>query len=324
MKKHLLPTLKMTLAAILTILLANVLSLKYAATAGVISLLSIQSTKRESFYMAYKRIAISVFGLLLSSFLFWILGFEVYVFGLFLLVFIPLAYLFKMSEGIVVASVLVTHVLIEENFHILINEFAILIIPVTVALFINLYMPNSEKTLMQKEAQIDQMIGAFLSDLSSSLQNRRLDLKSKYTKIDTLIKETMKVAQAYQSNLLFNNATYHLNYLFMRSTQLQYLKRITDYLIRITNTYPVTLQIASFTDALSHDIGYVDKATPRLEELKQMREGMKTMALPIDREEFENRAMLYQVLNELEEFLEVKIAFHLNNDIYIDHIKKNV
>lgn len=317
MKKQILPTIKMTLAAILTIVIADVLNLKYAPTAGVISLLSIQATKKESFVMAYKRVLISLFGLLLSSFLFWVFDFEIYVFGIFLLIFIPLAYLFKMKEGIVVASVLVTHLLVEKDYHILINEVGILIIPVAIALFINLYMPNSEKGLIKLEIKIDQQIGELLQFLSISLEKNKFNdaLKEKYLELDTIINETMKMAQSYHNNFLFNNAPYHLNYLFMRNTQLQYLKRIMEYLNRINKTYPVTNQIVAFTKALSRDIGYADRATPRLNELKQMRDSMKTMSLPENREEFENRAMLYQVLNELEEFLEVKIAFHHHNDI---------
>ena len=67
-------------------------------------------------------------------------------------------------------------------------------------------------------------------------------------------------------------------------------------------------------EALKNDIGYKDMATARLEELKNMREDMKSLPLPKERVEFENRAMLYQILNELEEFLFVKIQFHQNND----------
>lgn len=40
-----------------------------------------------------------------------------------------------------------------------------------------------------------------------------------------------------------------------------------------------------------------------VEDLSQLRQNFTTMELPQDREEFENRVMLYQFLNDLEEFL---------------------
>lgn len=316
MRNLILPALKMTIASIVTILLASAFDLKYATTAGVIALLSIQSTKKESFKMAFKRICISLIALALSAVLFHMLGFKIIVFGIFLIIFIPLAYLVKMQEGLVVATVLVTHVLVEEKLSILLNEVLILVIPVTIALIVNLYMPNSEQKLMKKEAEIDLSISNILAGIAEALRKKLswTVLSKKLEIAKARVSQTLDDATRYHNNLLFNNSEYHLNYLFMRSTQLEYLLRIAKYFERITEVYPVSLEIARFVEALKNDIGYKDMATARLEELKNMREDMKSLPLPKERVEFENRAMLYQILNELEEFLFVKIQFHQNND----------
>lgn len=316
MRSLILPALKMTIAAIVTILITSALDLQYATTAGVIALLSIQSTKKESFKMAFKRIIISLIALALSGALFYAFGFYIIVFGVFLIIFIPLAYLVKMQEGLVVATVLVTHLLVEAKFSILLNEVLILIIPVMIALIVNLYMPNSEQKLMKKEAEIDKSISNILANIAKALQNElswtilneELDLAKE------MVNKALEDASYYHNNLLFNNSEYHLNYLFMRNTQLEYLSRIAKYFERIIEVYPVSIDIARFVATLKNDIGYKDMATIRLEELKGMREDMKSLPLPKERTEFENRAMLYQILNELEEFLFVKIQFHQNND----------
>lgn len=316
MRSLILPALKMTIAAIVTILITSALDLQYATTAGVIALLSIQSTKKESFKMAFKRIIISLIALALSGALFYAFGFYIIVFGVFLIIFIPLAYLVKMQEGLVVATVLVTHLLVEAKFSILLNEVLILIIPVMIALIVNLYMPNSEQKLMKKEAEIDKSISNILANIAKALQkelswtilDEELDLAKE------MVNKALEDASYYHNNLLFNNSEYHLNYLFMRNTQLEYLSRIAKYFERIIEVYPVSIDIARFVATLKNDIGYKDMATIRLEELKGMREDMKSLPLPKERTEFENRAMLYQILNELEEFLFVKIQFHQNND----------
>lgn len=316
MRSLILPALKMTIAAIVTILITSALDLQYATTAGVIALLSIQSTKKESFKMAFKRIIISLIALALSGALFYAFGFYIIVFGVFLIIFIPLAYLVKIQEGLVVATVLVTHLLVEAKFSILLNEVLILIIPVMIALIVNLYMPNSEQKLMKKEAEIDKSISNILANIAKALQkelswtilNEELDLAKE------MVNKALEDASYYHNNLLFNNSEYHLNYLFMRNTQLEYLSRIAKYFERIIEVYPVSIDIARFVATLKNDIGYKDMATIRLEELKGMREDMKSLPLPKERTEFENRAMLYQILNELEEFLFVKIQFHQNND----------
>lgn len=185
-----------------------------------------------------------------------------------------------------------------------------------IALIVNLYMPNSEQKLMKKEAEIDKSISNILANIAKALQkelswtilNEELDLAKE------MVNKALEDASYYHNNLLFNNSEYHLNYLFMRNTQLEYLSRIAKYFERIIEVYPVSIDIARFVATLKNDIGYKDMATIRLEELKGMREDMKSLPLPKERTEFENRAMLYQILNELEEFLFVKIQFHQNND----------
>ena len=49
-----------------------------------------------------------------------------------------------------------------------------------------------------------------------------------------------------------------------------------------------------------------------MEELQAVFDTMKTEALPVSREEFENRAILYHILMDLEEFLMFKRRF-INN-----------
>ena len=55
MGPHLLKAFKIALAAVLSILAANLLGLKYAVTAGIITVLSIQNTKRETLKTARNR-----------------------------------------------------------------------------------------------------------------------------------------------------------------------------------------------------------------------------------------------------------------------------
>ena len=62
------------------------------------------------------------------------------------MIFIPLAVKFNVEEGIVVSSVLVTHLLTEKSTSLfwIINEIALMLVGVIVALIVNLYMPNTE------------------------------------------------------------------------------------------------------------------------------------------------------------------------------------
>ena len=49
-----------------------------------------------------------------------------------------------------------------------------------------------------------------------------------------------------------------------------------------------------------------------IDKLNLLRDEYKLMELPINRDEFENRALLFQFLNDLEEFLIIKKEFKSN------------
>ena len=102
-------TLKTGLGATVAMMIAQLIGLKYMASAGIITILSIQSTKRESVQIAIRRFFATCVALGVGGILFRLLGFTPLVFGVYLVVFIPIAARFKITEGIVSASVLVTH-----------------------------------------------------------------------------------------------------------------------------------------------------------------------------------------------------------------------
>lgn len=87
----------------------------------------------------------------MSSVLFLALGFNSVVFGLYLLVFIPLTVKLKVTDGIVVSSVLVTHLLVEKqvNSYWIINELGLMLVGVLVALILNSYMPKNEEKIKE-------------------------------------------------------------------------------------------------------------------------------------------------------------------------------
>ena len=127
----------------MAMIIADILSLKHAVAAGVIAILSTQSTRRQSVEIAIQRICSSLLALTIASIIFWLLGYSPITFGLYLLIFIPSAVKLKVSEGIVVSSVLVTHLLVENSIEPswLLNELLLMLIGAGVALILKLICP---------------------------------------------------------------------------------------------------------------------------------------------------------------------------------------
>jgi uncharacterized membrane protein YgaE (UPF0421/DUF939 family) len=307
-------TLKVVIGATLAIFIAYLFQLEFFITAGIIVILSIQNTKRESIEIAFKRLIATFIALLIAPILFNLFHFHLLSFGLFLALFIPLTIYFKLQDGITVNAVLVTHLLTAQNtsFNMIVNEIALMLIGVTTALVVNLYAPNFESRIKESIKEIETCMCEIYHLMVPSLKNQTVSTKEEqlFIKLDQELAIAKNRAYQYTNNQLLNKETFYLSYINMRKQQFAVLRRMREHFSKLTMSYEVTHIIADFTNQLAHNINIKNKADRLLILLNELRLNFKSMALPKTREEFENRALLYQFLNDIEHFLMIKIDFH--------------
>lgn len=308
-------TIKMTLVGIIASLVARLFSLDYWMTAGIVAILSIHLTKRDSLVYSFKRLIDALFALVLATILFIGLGYEFYAFGIFIFIFVYTSFVFKISEGIVLSIVLVSHLYLNESFSLslLLNEFYLLIISIGVASIFNiLYPTSSEKELNQHVESIDQLIRDHLFMLHLLLKDPAYNEEyyRHYVAIDKKIQKTIDIVELVDKDMLFQNDHSYLAYLHMRKEQNSYIRHMYQQALKIKRLHPYALEIAAFILDLSFDIGMYNKAFLQLKNLDLIQKRYKDATLPETREEFEIRAILYQILNEVESLLMVKVQFH--------------
>ncbi|WP_234121564.1 aromatic acid exporter family protein [Clostridium hydrogenum] len=316
-------TIKTAFGAALAIFIAEFLGLKYASAAGIITILSIQNTKKTSLVIAFQRMASTVLALFISCVLFEILGYNPIVFGLYLIVFIPLAVRFRLTEGIVVSSVLVTHILVEKSVSVfwIKNELLLMIVGAGIAIILNSYMPKINKKIKENQKLIEEDMRKILFNMASNLRNKSTDIKENefFLSLEASIKKGSDMAYRNLNNYIINEDKYYVMYMEMRTIQFQILKYMRNHFTRFYMTYEQTEMVAKLTDKIALQLEEENPVDTLTSELKRLYDELKKQKLPETREEFENRAMLFQFLNDLEYFLEVKRKFILNrkeNNMY--------
>lgn len=290
-----------------------VLGLAYAPSAGIITILSVQATKRQSIEIAAKRLWATGIALLISSVLFMMLGYNPLVFGLYLLLFIPIAAKGGMVDGIVMASVLVTHLLVEESvaIQLLTNEVLLFIVGAGVALILNLYMPSIEGELFEYRKKIEDNMYELFNSMAKSLkeQNICIEEESYFKQIQEDIRIAEVKAYKHSNNHIFATISPYERYFAMRARQFQVMEYMREHFYRFFMTFEETKIVSDFASRVADSIHGEVTAKTLLEELAELRSKFKDSKLPSTREEFENRAMLYQYLNDIEHFLQIKKEF---------------
>lgn len=304
---------KMALSATISVLVSNYLGLKFGVTSGIIAILSIQDTKKDAVVVSIKRISAAIIGILLSYVLYIILGNSAVIFGVFLLVFIPLTMKLNILEGMVPASVLSTHLLTSGNINTswIINEVLLTVVGVGVAMMFNLYTISLEEDFENNKGKIEEYYRNILADLAISLVTQKLpvDEKEVFDYVENLINETKIMAQKIYKNYFLKRNEIYISYIDMRSAQFETLKRMKRHFSRFYMTYEQTKLLSEFTQDVAVNIHADNDCRALIEKLNVLREEYKSMELPKNRDEFENRALLLQFLNDLEDFLMLKREF---------------
>ena len=101
--------------------------------------------------------------------------------------YIPITIKFKIQESMVVGAVLSTHLLTNSNinYYWIVNEGALAIIGVCVAMLFNLYTPDLEEEFEVNRERIEQQYRTILSDMAGSLIVREFpsDEKEKHVPV---------------------------------------------------------------------------------------------------------------------------------------------
>ncbi len=306
-------TIKSAVGAMIAMYLAHHFALSFWTSAGIITILSVQATKKQSIAMAARRLVAVILALAISCVIFMCFGYTPAAFCIYLLIFIPIAVKTKSQDGIVPASVLVTHLMAFEeiSLNILANELSLFGIGAAVALILNLYIPSIESELLAIRQQTEILMSDILiamADLYSSDTGSN-DL---YNQLEAQIKLGKQLSYKYMNNYLAATITPYERYFNMREQQLITIYYMRKYFKPLTMNIPYANIVQQFTLDVAQSVKGEILAMELINTLDEIRVFFKESTLPVTREEFENRAILYYFLNELEQFLDIKIKFREN------------
>ena len=310
----------MSISATIALILANLLKLQFSAVAAVIAILSIQDTRKKALIVGKNRVVACITAIALSVLIYKILGQNSLTFALFLLLFIPITSRFKISEGMVPAVVLSTHLLVanEITLYWIINELLIMIIGIGIASIANLFMPSLHHQFNEDKEYIEKSYRIILSKMSKSLLTYTADIDEEIiiNDIEKRLNESIDRAYKIANNNLLKSDSYYVDYMNMRKNQFDIIKKLRSHFEKFYMSFEQTHMIAKFTKNVADQVKDTNDCKELLKELENIKQDFKQMALPKTREEFENRAQLLQFLNDMEDLLRIKSNFVLNYYLY--------
>lgn len=318
-KKQVAKSVKIAVAAAISIAVAGELGLKYSATAGINTVLSIGNTKRETLKTAAERGLAFLCALLLAAGCFGVFGYTLPGFTVYLLLFALLCLCVGWGAAIAMDSVLITHFLAEQSMapKLLLNEILLFLIGTGMGILVNLHLHRKEGDFQRLSDEVDSQIKGILHRMSLWLPRED---KSEYgsgcfEKLEKALEEARLCAAANYNNSVLERNSRELDYIEMREKQSIILKGIYENIKSITYLPQQAKQVAELFGMIEENYHRENTVEELLNRLGELLEEMKHQVLPGSREEFEARAILFYILMQTESFLNLKRDYMLRDGV---------
>ena len=293
--------------------LAMMLRLATPTSAGIIAILSLQNTRRETFSLVVKRILSFFPAMAVALTVFSLMGYRIFSIFIYLVLFAAICELFSLQNTLVSNTVLVLHLFTAQSAHpsLLLNELLLLLIGTACGILMNLYMPGNSARIRQAQARSEQIFRETFHRIAQDLvMDKQLactffDLSP----LDLILEKLEKEAWENRGNTLLSDEQYFVKYVEMRKHQKAVVEKLCQN-IRLLHGVPSQAHtISRFIRDISVKFHESNNTKELMQQLSCIQTSMQKEPLPSTRAEFENRAVLYRILYDLEELITLKKRF---------------
>ncbi len=305
-------TLKTATGAAIAIAIAQYFELASYASAGILTILCVQPTKKKSLHAAYTRFVASIIGMLYAFLSFELFSYHPFTLAGMLIIFIPTIVSLKVADGFVSSAVIIMHIYAAEKFSwtLVSNEFTLMAIGYGTGIAINMYMPDIQKELNYYRVKIEELYSKIFLEIANYLRegDTLWDGREIIEAITALNNAKSLAFKDVENHFMRRKNDYYV-YFDMREQQLEIIERV---LPKIT-ALPVIVQeatiVADFVQDLAEHVHSGNTASHFREKLEQVRKDFAQLPLPQNHEQFLAQAALYQFIEEMDRYLEIKQSF---------------
>ena len=315
LKKHLLLALKIGTGSCLAILIANLLKLDNASSAGTITLLSLLGTKWDTLKLSVCRLVTFAISMVIAWVLYKTIGSTTFTYGAYIFLTVLIAEMLGWRPTISVNVVAGAHLFMTNDFsaHNFFNEFLLVMIGIILAILFNQIHDyrNHRNGMIADMRRTETDLREILKEMADYL-TRPSCSTSVWPMINDLeerLQGYIRDAYEYQDNTIESHPVYYIDYFEMRYDQCQVLHSLHSCMTQIRTIPKQARIIADYMLYLREYVKEINNPEEQERRLQGIFEGMKQEELPKSREEFESRALLYHILMDLESFLSYKRIF---------------
>lgn len=311
----LLQSIKIMLGSSIAIFLATKMELQYATSAGIITLLTLVTTKLETLKLSIYRLITYVGTVAVALLVFSQIENDWVSYGIFIFLVVFASEYVGWRATISVNAVIGTHIMTDRNFsfEFMMNELMLVIIGISLAIILNAVHRNdsNEKRLLHNIDYTERKLQEVLEQMAQYLTCEKMvnNVWLELTTLEKNIEHFVELAVEYNNNVFDNEGNYYEQYFEMRMKQCGILHNLHFEMRKMRNMPEEAAIVAEFVRDMSQYVVQFQDCSEHLRKMTNKFEDVVMYDVPNTREIFESRAKLYHILMDLEDFVVYKKRF---------------
>jgi len=314
-KKLFIRSLKIAVGSLIAIWIATWIGLQFAASAGIVTLLSVVTTKWDTVKLSIARVVTFFVSVIIAYITFSFIHSEWIAYGIYIFIIVLASNLAGWGSTVSVNAVIGTHFLSTMDFSLasVMNEFLIVVLGAGIAIILNLINGNrSQLQKLRDDIQyVEETLQMVLGEMADYLRHKKMEKNVWQSIIDleAYLEYSIERAYEYQGNTFASHPGYYIQYMEMRMQQCGILHNLHHEVKKIRELPKQAEIVADFISYMKEYIAELNEPEAQHQRLQELIEHMRKGDLPQTHAEFEGRIILYHVLMDLDDFLVFKKRF---------------
>ena len=320
LRKAVLLSAKIAIGSSLAIYIAQMMNLQNAMSAGIITLLTLVTTKWETLKLSVLRLVTYLFTVVVCYMVFELIPSKWVEFGIFLFIIVFVGERMGWRSTLSVNAVIGTHFLTSQDFsaQFIWNELMLIVIGIVIAIVVNLFHINDEheQGIIKAMRHVEHQMKQIMIELAGYLIGRAAgnNVWEDISRLENELDEFVDLAHEFQNNTFVSHPAYYIEYFEMRMKQCGALHNLHAEMKRMRGMPKQAHIVSDFIYEIAQHVTEMNDPQELMDKIEHLTEKIHEGDLPKTKEEFMSQAELYHTLMDLEEYLMYKKRFNESID----------
>lgn len=306
--------IRISIGMVVSILVAQLAGLQFAPSTGIVTLLGIQNTRKETIQTSLRRIISFAYTILISYLIYTYIGLSTLCFALVVIVITMITVGLEWQDTLSINIVVAIHLFMQQQQFtsmLIANEAGRVLIGMLTAILVNWHHPTSEEKFESMITRLELQLQQLLLVYSRLLLGQASydELTSTMISYKNVLEYMKQRANQYSNNHLSRHAGFYESYMCMREQECLIFDDVISHTRDIQELPESAAHLGTYIRKVSELVSVREPIESWTISLQALQERLEKEPLPLSYQELKDKAAVLSVVSEITKMIHIKYDF---------------